>query len=38
MGRIVWPPSALEDIEAIADYIAEESSDSAAKFIEKIMQ
>ena len=35
--EIVWSPQSLEDIEQIGDYIAEDSSERAATFVEKII-
>ena len=35
MGEVIWSPSALEDIEQIAQFIARESSDQAAIFVDR---
>ena len=37
MGRIIWSPSALKDIESIAEYIGRDSVDQAALFVERII-
>lgn len=36
MGKVIWAPSALGDIEAIAEYIAKDSVDRAALFVTRI--
>jgi len=38
MGKIIWAPSALEDIEAIAKYIERDSSDRAALFVDRVIE
>lgn len=38
MGKITWAPSALEDIESIAEYIARDSVDQAALFVSRIIE
>ncbi len=38
MAKIVWAPSALEDIESIAKYIEKDSADQAALFISRIIE
>ena len=35
---VIWSPSALEDIELIAEYIARDSTDRAALFVERLIQ
>ena len=30
MGQVIWSPSALEDVDSIAEYIARDSADQAA--------
>lgn len=37
MGRVIWSPSALDDIEAIAEYIARDSTDQAALFVARLI-
>lgn len=38
MGQVIWAPSALEDIEQIAQFIARDSSDQAALFITRLVE
>lgn len=38
MGQVVWSPSALNDIEAIAQYLARDSVDRAALFVSRIVE
>ncbi len=38
MGKIVWAPSALNDIESIAEYIERDSVDQAALFVTRIIE
>ena len=38
MGRIIWSPSALKDIESIAEYIGRDSVDQATLFVERIIE
>lgn len=38
MGKIVWAPSALKDIDAIAGYIERDSIDQAAFFVSRIIK
>ena len=38
MGEVIWAPSALEDIEQIAQFIARDSSDQAALFITRLIE
>src|SRR3989304_1742936 len=33
MGKVIWAPSALEDVNSIAEYIARDSADRAALFV-----
>lgn len=35
MGKVIWSPAALQDIEAIASYIARDSADQAALFVSR---
>ena len=37
MAEVVWAPSALDDIEAIAEYIARDSADHAALFVSRLL-
>lgn len=36
MGRVIWSPSALEDADLIAQYIARDSVDRAALFVGRL--
>lgn len=38
MGRIIWSPSALRDVDSIAEYIARDSIDHAALFITPLFE
>ena len=38
MGKIIWAPSALKDIESIARYIERDSIDQAALFVTRIIE
>ena len=38
MGKIIWAPSALKDIESIAQYIERDSVDQAALFATRIIE
>ncbi|MBI5554878.1 MAG: type II toxin-antitoxin system RelE/ParE family toxin, partial [Elusimicrobia bacterium] len=33
VGKIIWSPSALKDIESIAEYISRDSADQASLFV-----
>ena len=38
MGKIIWAPTALKDIESIAEYIERDSPDQAALFVTRIIE
>ena len=38
MGKVVWSPSALADMEAIADYVARDSGDQAALLVTRLQE
>ena len=38
MGNVIWSPSALDDVDAIAEYIARDSIDRAALIVTRIME
>ena len=38
MGKVIWAPSALEDVDSIADYIARDSVDQAALFVARLFE
>ncbi len=37
MGKIIWAPSALSDIESIAEYIERDSVDQSALFVSRVI-
>lgn len=37
MGKVVWAPSALDDVDAIAAYIARDSVDQASLFVARLL-
>jgi len=38
MASLIWAPSALKDIEAIAEYISRDSPANASLFIDRIIE
>ncbi|MEN6335757.1 MAG: type II toxin-antitoxin system RelE/ParE family toxin [Phycisphaerales bacterium] len=38
MAQVIWAPSALEDIAAIAEFIARDSPEVASLFIRRLME
>lgn len=38
MGKVIWAPSALDDINSIAQYIARDSVDQAALFVARLFE
>ena len=38
MGKIIWAPSALKDIESIAGFIERDSIDQASLFVTRIIE
>ena len=38
MGKVIWAPSALDDIDAIAEYIARDSPSRAALFVDRLIK
>ncbi|HLY74454.1 MAG TPA: type II toxin-antitoxin system RelE/ParE family toxin [Planctomycetota bacterium] len=38
MGQVIWSPSALEDIEQVAQFIARDSADQAALFVDRLIE
>jgi len=38
MSKIIWAPSALKDIDSIAEYIRRDSPDQAALFVTRIIE
>lgn len=37
MAQVIWSPSALEDVDAIASFIARDSADTAALFVHRMI-
>jgi len=37
MGQVIWSPSASDDVDAIAEYIARDSVDQAALFAARLI-
>ena len=37
MGKVIWSPTALEDVDSIAEYIARDSTDHAALFVIRLI-
>ena len=38
MGQVIWAPAAIEDAEAIAQYIARDSADQAALTVLRLLE
>ena len=38
MGKIIWAPSAIHDIDSIAEFISKDSADNAALFVNRIFE
>ncbi|MBN2383240.1 type II toxin-antitoxin system RelE/ParE family toxin [bacterium] len=38
MGKIIWSPTALTDVDALAEYIARDSPEHASLFIERLLE
>ena len=38
MGKVIWAPSALKDIDSIAEFIARDSVDQAALFVVRLFE
>jgi len=38
MAQVIWAPSALRDVDAIAEYISRDSRDQAALFVTRIIE
>jgi addiction module RelE/StbE family toxin len=38
MGQVIWAPSALRDIDLIAEYIARDSTEQASLFVTRLIQ
>ena len=38
MAKVIWAPSALEDVNSIAEYIARDSVDRSALFVMRLIE
>jgi toxin ParE1/3/4 len=38
MAKVIWAPSALDDIASIAEHIAEDSAEMASLFVHRLME
>ncbi|MDP8234790.1 MAG: type II toxin-antitoxin system RelE/ParE family toxin [Candidatus Erginobacter occultus] len=38
MGKVIWSPAALEDVDSIAEYIARDSADQASLFVLRLLE
>jgi len=38
VGKVIWSPSALKDVDSIAEYIARDSVDHAALFVMRLIE
>lgn len=38
MAEVIWSPSALQDVEDIAEFISRDSSEHAALFVERLIE
>jgi addiction module RelE/StbE family toxin len=38
MAEVIWAPTALDDIESIAEYIARDSGDMASIFVKRLFE
>ena len=38
MAKVIWAPSALDDIASIAEYIAEDSAEMASLFVHRLTE
>jgi len=38
MGKVIWAPSALDDVNSIAEYIARDSVDQATLFVARLLE
>jgi len=37
MGKVIWSPAALEDVDSIAEYIARDSTDQSSLFVIRLI-
>ena len=38
MGKVIWAPSALNDVDSIAEFISRDSIDQAALFVSRLFE
>ncbi len=38
MGKVIWSPTALEDVDSIAEFIARDSVDRASLFVLRLIE
>ena len=38
MGKVIWAPSALNDVDSIAEFISKDSIDQAALFVSRLFE
>lgn len=38
MAKVIWAPSALDDIASMAEYIAEDSAEMASLFVHRLIE
>lgn len=38
MGKVIWSPSAIEDVNSIAEFISRDSVDQAALFVARLIE
>lgn len=38
MGKVIWAPSALKDVDSIAEFIARDSIDHASLFVTRLIE
>ena len=38
MGKVIWSPAALEDVDSIAEYVARDSADQASLFVLRLLE
>jgi toxin ParE1/3/4 len=38
VGKVIWSPASLQDVDAIAEYIAKDSADQASLFVIRLVQ
>jgi len=38
VGKVIWSPASLEDVDSIAEYIARDSADQASLFVIRLLE